>query len=131
MNKRFSVLLIAMLLVLVGTYSFAQSNDPRINALQGEWVCIRLQQGNEVIDLTASPFKETVENIWKFEGNNFFSVSRSLLDGASQVDTATFTVVGESLVMSSEDGTDAYSYTLRGNTLTATGDGYIFTLRKR
>jgi len=131
MNKRFSVLLIAILLVFAGTHSFAQSNDARINALQGEWVCIRLQEGDDVLDLSASPYVEVVENIWKFEGNNFFSVSRNLQDGRSQVDTATFTIVGDSLVMSSEDGTDAYAYTLRGNILTATGDGYIFTLRKR
>ena len=131
MNKRFSVLLIAILLVLAGTYSFAQSNDARVNALQGEWVCIRLETDDEVMDLSASPYVEIVENVWKFEGNNFFSVSRNLQDGRNQVDTATFTVVGDSLVMSSEDSTDAYSYTIRGNILTATGDGFIFTLRKR
>ena len=131
MNKKFSVLLIAILLVLAGTYSFAQSNDPRINALQGEWGCIRLQQGSEVMDLSVSPYKDLLEIIWKFEGYNLFSVSRSLQDGESQVDTATFTIVGESLVVSSAESTDAYSYTLRGNTLTATGDGCIFTFRKR
>jgi hypothetical protein len=131
MKSKFTVVVIAILLLLAGMDCFAQSADTRVSVLQGEWVCIKLQHGNDVIDLTQSPYVEMIENVWKFEGNNFFSVSRNFLDGTSQVDTATFTIVGESLVMSSGGRSDVYSYTLAGNILTATGDGYIFTLRKR
>jgi hypothetical protein len=131
MNNKFLVVVIAILLLLTGMDCFAQGVDVRVRALQGEWICIKLQHGNEVIDLTQLPYVEMVENVWKFEENNFFSVSRNFQDGTSQVDTATFTIVGESLVMSSGGRSDAYSYTLVDNILTATGDGYIFTLRKR
>ena len=131
MKKQYSVLIIAALILLTGTDCFAQSLDIRVEALQGEWQCVMLNNGDEVIDFTKAPYAEYMDNVWKFEGNNFFSVVRNLHDGTSEVVTATFTIVGESLVLSSDGISDAYSYTLENDILTTIGHGFIFVLLRR
>ena len=131
MNKKLSVLMSALLLVLAGVNCFAQSNEAKARALQGEWVCITLQDGDEIYKLSESPYKEVVEMVWKFEGDTLTSVSKNIQAGTSQTDTATYSVDGDSLVLASGGKRDVYPYTLNGNILIASGDGYVFTLRKR
>jgi hypothetical protein len=126
MKKGFFVFMV--LLVWMGMECFAQT-DVRVRALQGEWTMISLQQGDQFFDLT----KATEGGItWKFEGNNFFSVTINPQTRKNEVVTGTFTIVGNSLGTSVQGQDDAMPYTIQGNTLTVTGpDGAVFVFNKR
>ena len=130
MKKWISGIILIALLILTGIDCFAQSTDARIRALQGEWRLTHMQMEEEVIDLTVPPFNEVMEQIWKFEGNNLFVLTIDLQTGESEAETSTFTIIGNTLLLSDQRRTDTAPYTLQGNTLIITSTDYIFTLRK-
>jgi hypothetical protein len=127
MNKKILAVMITTMLFIAGAKCFGQNMDSRVRALQGEWQCIEAFE----MDLTKPPYAERWEMTWKFEGNNYFAVMRNLQDGSSQVETSTFTVVGDSLVMTSAGQSEAWSYSIRGNILTVSNKGESMTFRKR
>ena len=126
MNKRFFALLIAVLLIQAGTYSFAQSGEAGI---QGEWKLIQVQQGSQVIDMTQSPYVESRELIWKFEGTNFKVLAKNLQEGKTDTATNTFTLTDNLIVVPSEG--QNMPYTFQGNILTVTMDDIIMVFRKK
>ena len=131
MDKRIAVIIVLMLLLLTGMDCFAQVADTRVRSLQGEWKLTHIQNGDESIDFTVPPYNEMMEMVWKFEDNNLFVLGINRQTGISNAETGTFTIVGNTLLVTYQGRTDTASYTLQGNTLVIFSEDVIFTLRKQ
>ena len=130
MKKWIFVLMVIAMLILTGMDCFAQSDDERVRAFQGEWLVIRVQAEDGVIDFSEPPFNE-IELVWRFEGNNFILEMKDHETKDNFVETGTFAIIGSSLVIYVQEEKATLSYTLQGNILTITTEGIIFTIRKQ
>jgi hypothetical protein len=116
--KKSSMLLIASLMCLVGVNCFAQNMEARVRALQGEWLVVWIQIGDEILDFTQEPFNEAGEIIWIFQDNNFSQWVKNFQDNTSMIVlSGTFRIDAGNMIISYGGETEVFSFTLKSDTL--------------
>jgi hypothetical protein len=124
LKKRF--ITAAIFLILAGVNCYAQNQDPRVKAIQGEWQLLTAKEGNETIDLR----KLGIEQVWKFDGYFFSQLGKK--DGTIEVLNGTFQVISNVLILNFPDEEPAvFTYAIQGNILNVTTSEDSLTFRKQ
>jgi hypothetical protein len=131
-KMRKKIFLIIAFNLFIGAFCFAQSTEAQVRALQGEWLVIRAQIGNEIFEFAQPPFAGVAELVWIFQGNNVVQLAKNLEDNTSQVaSSGTFIIASGNIIVSEGGKSESLSFTLQNNNLTLRSMEGTFTLRKR
>jgi len=130
MKKNGFVFLVIVIMIFVGMNCFAQSAQGKL--IQGEWLVIRADTGDEIMELTQPPYSGVVELLWIFQGNNIIQMVKDIRNNTSEVITnGTFIIAAESLIISYDNMTEAISFTFQNNNLILQSKDGTLTCRKR
>ena len=109
-------LFLVFILTLLCTTAFAQNREEITNALQGEWLLVKIQIGDLIVNTNDYDFFSEVT--YRFQGNNVIELIKHPLDDIDEkINEGTFVIAAEYIILFYRRGTEAFIYDLQGDTL--------------